>query len=42
MRCDLIFIASLSHGFVPAPYRVSAVVPNPVLKAESFAIPVRS
>jgi hypothetical protein len=39
---DLIFIVDLSHMLLLTPIRVSAMVPNPVPTADSFAIAGRS
>jgi hypothetical protein len=36
------FFSSISHVFLPASICVSAVVPNPVLRADSFSIAMRS
>jgi hypothetical protein len=36
------FLSSVSHVSLSVPFCVSAMVPNPVLRADSFAIPLRS
>jgi hypothetical protein len=36
------FLLSVSHVFLPASIRVFTVVPNPILRVDSFSIVMRS